>query len=73
MTLDKNSDAVNLLRKIGNQKHKKVVYRDRRPHMFAEHFVYEANNEGECYFAIVLFIFHYFLDSGFFIFIFELP
>lgn len=54
MPLDKNIDGVNLLRKIGSQKHKKVVYRDRRPHMFAEHFVYEANNEGERYFVIVL-------------------
>lgn len=46
MVLDKNSDAINVLRKIGSQKRKRVVYRDRRPHMYAEHYVYEKNNEG---------------------------
>lgn len=47
MILDKNVDGVNLLRKIGNQKAKRVPYRDRRPHMFAEHFVYETNEDGQ--------------------------
>lgn len=47
MILDKNVDGVNLLRKIGSQKRKPVLYRDRRPHMFAEHFTYESNSEGK--------------------------
>lgn len=42
--LDKNVDAINILRKIGTQKRKKVVYRDRRPHMYAEHYVYEGTS-----------------------------
>lgn len=46
MVLDKNVDAINVLRKIGSQKRKRVVYRDRRPHMYAEHYNFEKNNEG---------------------------
>lgn len=46
VALDKNVDAVNVLRKIGSQKRRRVVYRDRRPHMYAEHYVYEKNSEG---------------------------
>lgn len=42
MALDKNVDGVNVLRKIGSQKRKRVVYRDRRPHLYAEHYVYEG-------------------------------
>ncbi|KAK9881798.1 hypothetical protein WA026_017313 [Henosepilachna vigintioctopunctata] len=36
VTLDKDADGVNLLRKIGNQKIKPVHYRDNRPHLVAE-------------------------------------
>ncbi|KAF2880196.1 hypothetical protein ILUMI_25997 [Ignelater luminosus] len=46
LTLDKNVDAINLLRKIGNQKRKKVVYRDRRPHLYAENVEYIPDNQG---------------------------
>lgn len=46
LILDKNVDAVNLLRRIGNQKHKKVAYRDRRPHLYAENVEYIPDNQG---------------------------
>uniref|UniRef100_A0A1Y1N7A1 Pre-rRNA-processing protein TSR1 homolog n=3 Tax=Photinus pyralis TaxID=7054 RepID=A0A1Y1N7A1_PHOPY len=45
MTLDKSSDALNVLRKIGNQKHKSVINRDRRPHLYAEECEF-VNGEG---------------------------
>lgn len=47
IALDKNVDAINILRKIGTQKRKPVLYRDRRPHMYAEHYVYEKNSDGK--------------------------
>lgn len=46
MTLDKNADGINILRRIGNQKRKPVLYRDRRPHLLAEEVEYIADNEG---------------------------
>ncbi|CAH2015899.1 unnamed protein product [Acanthoscelides obtectus] len=46
MTLDKNADGVNLLRRIGNQKRKSVLYRDRRPHLIAETVEYVSDSEG---------------------------
>lgn len=46
MVLDKNVDCVNVLRKIGSQKRRKVIYRDRRPHMYAEHYVFEKSSDG---------------------------
>ncbi|KAJ8930714.1 hypothetical protein NQ314_016479 [Rhamnusium bicolor] len=46
MVLDKNSDAVNILRKIGNQKRKSVLYRDRRPHLLGEEIEYVPETEG---------------------------
>ncbi|VEN52810.1 unnamed protein product, partial [Callosobruchus maculatus] len=46
MTLDKNADGINLLRRIGNQKRKSVLYRDRRPHLIAESVEYVPDNEG---------------------------
>lgn len=44
--LDKNIDGVNILRKIGNQKRKSVLYRDRRPHMYAEEVEYIPEERG---------------------------
>lgn len=46
MVLDKNVDGVNILRRIGNQKRKSVLYRDRRPHMFAEEVEYIPEEGG---------------------------
>uniref|UniRef100_A0A8D8XGS9 Pre-rRNA-processing protein TSR1 homolog n=1 Tax=Cacopsylla melanoneura TaxID=428564 RepID=A0A8D8XGS9_9HEMI len=39
-------DVLNILRKIGNQKQRKVVFRDRRPHLLAEKvdFIYKEND-----------------------------
>lgn len=50
MTLDKNIDGVNILRKIGNQRRTSVLYRDRRPHLFAEELKYIPDNEGKFFF-----------------------
>lgn len=47
MVLDKNTDGINLIRRIGNQKQKSVLFRDRRPHMYAEHVEYVPDNEGK--------------------------
>lgn len=47
MTLDKNADGVNMLRRIGNQKRKSVLYRDRRPHLLAEEVEYIPDSEGK--------------------------
>lgn len=44
--LDKNIDGLNILRKIGNQKRKSVLYRDRRANMFAEQVVFVKDAEG---------------------------
>lgn len=49
MTLDKNADAVNILRRIGNQKRKSVLYRDRRPHLLAEEVEYLPDAEGNSF------------------------
>lgn len=46
MTLDKNVDGINLLRRIGNQKRKSVLYRDRRPHLLGEEVIYVPDSEG---------------------------
>lgn len=46
MTLSKEADGLNVLRRIGNQKRKNVLYRDRRPHLFAESYQFEPDNEG---------------------------
>lgn len=49
MPLDKYSDAVNVIRRIGNQKRKVVHYRDRRPHLLAEHVEAEFNEDGKVF------------------------
>ncbi|KAL1460744.1 hypothetical protein WDU94_012696 [Cyamophila willieti] len=47
MGLSNAVDVLNILRKIGNQKQRKVLFRDRRPHLLAEKldFVYKENEE----------------------------
>ncbi|CAB0005855.1 unnamed protein product [Nesidiocoris tenuis] len=41
MTMDKNGDGLNILRKISQEKQKPVLWRDNRPHLLAEstHFI----------------------------------
>ncbi|XP_068905473.1 pre-rRNA-processing protein TSR1 homolog [Tenebrio molitor] len=46
VTLDNDSDGINILRKIGNQKKKTVLYRDRRPHIYAEDVLFVPNETG---------------------------
>lgn len=46
MALDNGSDGVNILRKIGNQKRRSVIYRDRRPHIYAESVEFISNATG---------------------------
>ncbi|CAG9814514.1 unnamed protein product [Phaedon cochleariae] len=46
MVLDKNIDGINLLRRIGNQKRKPVLYRDRRPHLLGEEVEYITDSQG---------------------------
>lgn len=36
MVLEKESDALLVLRKVGSQKLRRVIQRDRRPHLLAE-------------------------------------
>ncbi|XP_044750830.1 pre-rRNA-processing protein TSR1 homolog [Coccinella septempunctata] len=44
--LEKEFEAVNLLRKIGQQKRRSIHYRDRRPYLYAEDVEFVANKEG---------------------------
>ena len=43
--VDTSQDALVLLRTIGNQKLKSVVFRDQRPHMMAEDINFELTDE----------------------------
>lgn len=45
--LDKNSDALNLLRRIGNLKRKYLHYREKRPYLLAEDYEYVSDAEGD--------------------------
>lgn len=45
--VDKHIDALNLLRKIGNQKQRKICQRDKRPHLLAEHLEYSIEEGCE--------------------------
>ncbi|CAH0749453.1 unnamed protein product [Diatraea saccharalis] len=47
MQLDKSSDGLNLLRRIGNQKRNVLHHRERRPYMLAEEVEYVADKEGD--------------------------
>ncbi|KAI5748096.1 hypothetical protein M8J77_021827 [Diaphorina citri] len=46
MGLSNPTDVLNVMRKIGNQKQRKIVFRDRRPHLLAEKldFIYKEND-----------------------------
>lgn len=46
MPLDKNTDGLNIIRKIGNQKRRAVVYRDRRAHLYGEEVEFVPDSEG---------------------------
>lgn len=41
MTLDSNSDGLNMLRRIGGQKRNLLLNKERRPHMYAEQIEYD--------------------------------
>lgn len=45
-TLDKNTDGINLIRRIGNQKRRTVLYRDRRPHLYGEEVEYVPDTDA---------------------------
>lgn len=47
MQLDKSSDGLNLLRRIGNQKRNILHHREKRPYMLAEEVEYVPNSEGD--------------------------
>ncbi|XP_038210900.1 pre-rRNA-processing protein TSR1 homolog [Zerene cesonia] len=47
MQLDKNSDGLNVLRRIGNQKRNIIHHREKRPYMLAEEEDYIKDAEGE--------------------------
>ncbi|CAG4976638.1 unnamed protein product [Colias eurytheme] len=47
MQLDKNSDGLNVLRRIGNQKRNIIHHREKRPYMLAEEIEYVKDAEGE--------------------------
>ncbi|KAM3961637.1 tsr1 ribosome assembly factor [Aphomia sociella] len=47
MQLDKSSDGLNLLRRIGNQKRNIIHHREKRPYLLAEEVQYVPDTEGE--------------------------
>lgn len=47
MQLDKSSDGLNVLRRIGNQKRNVIHHREKRPYMLAEDVEYVPDAEGE--------------------------
>ncbi|KAJ0179702.1 hypothetical protein K1T71_004293 [Dendrolimus kikuchii] len=47
MQLDKSSDGLNLLRRIGNQKRNIIHHREKRPYLLAEEVEYVPNNDSE--------------------------
>lgn len=47
MELDKSSDGLNLLRRIGNQKRNIIHHREKRPYLLAEEVQYLPDTEGE--------------------------
>lgn len=47
MQLDKSSDGLNVLRRIGNQKRNVLHHREKRPYMLAESYEYVSDAEGE--------------------------
>lgn len=47
MQLDKSSDGLNLLRRIGNQKRNVIHHREKRPYLLAEEVQYVPDTEGQ--------------------------
>lgn len=47
MQLDKSSDGLNLLRRIGNQKRNIIHHREKRPYLLAEEVEYTPDNNSE--------------------------
>ncbi|XP_068630320.1 pre-rRNA-processing protein TSR1 homolog [Battus philenor] len=47
LQLDKSSDGLNVLRRIGNQKRKIIHHREKRPYMLAEDVEYVPDSEGD--------------------------
>ncbi|KOB72070.1 Ribosome biogenesis protein tsr1 (20S rrna accumulation protein 1) [Operophtera brumata] len=47
MQLDKNSDGLNLFRRIGNQKRNVIHHREKRPYMLAEEVEYVPESDGK--------------------------
>lgn len=47
MQLDKNSDGLNILRRIGNQKRNIIHHREKRPYMLAEDIEYVPNADDD--------------------------
>lgn len=45
MVLEKESDALLVLRKVGSQKLRNIIQRDRRPHLLAEQVEFIPENE----------------------------
>lgn len=45
MVLEKESDALLVLRKVGSQKLRNIIQRDRRPHLLAEQVEFVPGNE----------------------------
>lgn len=45
-SLSRTTDALTILRRIGNQKQRTVIHRDKRPHLLAEAVEYIADTEG---------------------------
>ncbi|XP_066581384.1 pre-rRNA-processing protein TSR1 homolog isoform X2 [Prorops nasuta] len=44
--LDKGMDALNILRRVGSQKQREVLYRKKRPHLLGEELKFQTNNLG---------------------------
>ncbi|XP_051167927.1 pre-rRNA-processing protein TSR1 homolog isoform X1 [Leptopilina boulardi] len=47
LLLDNNMDGLNILRRIGSQKQKKIFYRSRRPYLIAETIKYTSQNSDD--------------------------
>lgn len=46
ISVDNDTNCVNLLRRIGSQKRRSVLYRDRRPHIYADNAEFIPNHTG---------------------------
>ncbi|ERL91831.1 hypothetical protein D910_09156 [Dendroctonus ponderosae] len=46
MVLDRNCDGINILRRLGDQKRKTILYRDHRPYVLGEELEYIQDDQG---------------------------